>query len=122
MAGNRTWRYLSSTSEKGGYDGDEFAPPGVLADPTFVKRLSHKLSDEDRSCLASNIENVPPEVSFFLDANIWDRDLDPEIWPALWPGRTAFLSFPASVWKFETGLFGTQAISGLAPSSKVART
>src|SRR5713101_3571403 len=70
MTGNRTWRYLRSTSEKRGYDGEEFVPRSLLADPTFVKRLSYKIfaaNAEDREHLADNIVEVAPEVSFFLD-------------------------------------------------------
>jgi hypothetical protein len=33
--------------------------------------------------LAASIEEVAPEVCFFLDTNIWDRNLEDEIWQAL---------------------------------------
>lgn len=86
MADNRTRRYLAATSAKRGYDGEEFVPRSAVDDPTFVSRLSYKFSApsaEWRSDLAESIEAVDPEVCFFLDTNIWDKNLEPKIWQAL---------------------------------------
>lgn len=86
VADNRTRRYLASTSAKRGYDREEFIPKDAVDDPTFVPRLSYRDSPpgaEWRSDLADSVETVPPDVCFFLDTNIWDKNLDPKIWQAL---------------------------------------
>lgn len=86
MPGNRISRYLSGSSIKRGYDGEQFIPQAALDDPTFVSRLSMKFtrpSAQWRANLPASIEHVPPEVSFFLDSNIWDRNLETNLWHAL---------------------------------------
>jgi hypothetical protein len=98
MTGNRTWRYLSSRSEKRGYNGEEFVPRSLLADPTFVKRLSYRMyaSDaEGREHLADDIAEVAPEVSFFLDTNIWDRNLEDAVWFSLLGRRDSVYVIPS---------------------------
>jgi hypothetical protein len=83
---NRTRRYLAGTSAKRGYDGDEPIPKRAFDDPTFVPRLSYKFfapSAAWRMNLGASIRAVPSEVCFFLDTNIWDKNLEPDIWHAL---------------------------------------
>ena len=90
MPGNRVSRYLGGSSVKRGYDGETFIPQAALDDPTFVPRLSMKLtgpSAQWRNDLSASIEQVPPEASFFLDSNIWAINTETDLWRALL-GRT----------------------------------
>ena len=86
MPDNRTRQYLSGRSPRRGYDGDKKLPAGSLDDPTFIPRLSFKFTSANatwRTELATSIREVPPEVSFFLDTNIWDKNIEDGVWIAL---------------------------------------
>lgn len=97
MSGNRTFRYISGTSHKQGYDGDQTIPSRLYRDPTFVLRLSFKFSgpsEGTRTNLAEIIRSVPSEVSFFVDSNIWDTKIEDEIWHALLSRRDSVYVIP----------------------------
>jgi hypothetical protein len=87
VSGNRVSRHLGGRSPKRGYDGKAFIPPTAKEDPSFVSRLSMKIRENDtglRANLVRNIENnVSPEVSFFLDSNMWDIKIEDSLWRAL---------------------------------------
>lgn len=86
MPGNRVSRYLGGSSIKRGYDGESFVPQAALDDSTFVPRLSMKLTGSSaqwRNDLPASIEQVHPEVSFFLDSNIWDINVETDLWRVL---------------------------------------
>jgi hypothetical protein len=86
MTKNRTKRYLTGTSPKKGYNGEEYLPPDLAGHPTFVKRLSYKFSDlgvKPRALLPTSIRDAPSEICFFLDTNMWDRSFEADLWNAL---------------------------------------
>jgi hypothetical protein len=97
MIKQRTIRYLDGTSAKRGYDGQVPLPVRLCSDPTFVSRLSYKFSDigiPGRLNLHKTITQAPPEVAFFLDTNMWDRTLEPELWAALLARRDSIFVIP----------------------------
>jgi hypothetical protein len=119
MTGNRTWRYLRGRSEKRGYNGEEFVPRSLLTDPTFVKRLSYRMfasNAEGREHLADDIAEVAPEVSFFLDTNIWGRNLEDTVWLSLLGRRDSVYVIPSVRLELQgwisrnSGYIGSRAI------------
>jgi hypothetical protein len=86
MYGNRISRYLGGSSIRRGYDGEEFIPQAAIDDPTFVWRLSMMISRPSaqwRANLPASIKQTPPNVSFFVDSNVWDINIEADLWHAL---------------------------------------
>src|SRR5579875_3189773 len=108
MADNRTRQYLSGRSPKRGYDGKQVLPVGTFDDPTFVPRLSYKFTSPNsawRAELSESIRGIDSEVSFFLDTNIWDKNLEGEVWVALLSRSNSVFVIP-SVWLELQGWIG----------------
>lgn len=87
MKETRTQRFLSGRSIKRGYDGESQVPSALLQDPTFVFRLSWKFSGPSvgmREALASSLSpDIEQRPVFFLDTNLWDVNVETELWQAL---------------------------------------
>ena len=87
MKETRTQRFLSNRSVTRGYDGIKAVPQALIQDPTFVFRLSWKFTGPSvgaRTALASSLQVVSDQrPAFFLDTNLWDVNVEHELWQAL---------------------------------------
>jgi hypothetical protein len=60
-------------------------PSRQANDPTFVPRLGFKPTEGaiDLRNIGRSLAEAPDDVAIFLDNNIWDLAMDPDLWPAL---------------------------------------
>jgi len=83
----RTGRYLAGTSSRHGFDG-HFTLPTVSSPPgrTFVPRLTPILTPKapyDVGKFCEGVADVPDDVVFFCDTNLFHRRTDARLWDAL---------------------------------------
>lgn len=78
----RTTGYLRSNKP---LDGTLRMPPKQASDATFVPRLGFKPSEGaiELSNIGRSLAEAPDEMAIFLDNNIWDHAMDPDLWPAI---------------------------------------
>lgn len=127
---NRLSRHFGTRSAGRGYDGDQAIPVALHGSPTFVPRLSFKLGDlaGDYSALAKSIEGLPGECTVYLDANVWDVSLGPDVWRALTTTRgrvvvTPLVLMELGAWSRShpghDGVLGFRARQGQDPALEV---
>jgi len=94
----RTFRYLTGTSQAGGFDGRRFMPK-VTSPPGrhFVSRLSFAITPKleyAASDIARTIADNIDATLFFSDTSLFDDRTDPKIWDALLSGTAAMVIVP----------------------------